>query len=207
MLDTNGKTVKSFRVMDILVGLMALLIGILYLAPVKFLGFSICLEMAVFSYVVFSVVLIVVAASRLVGTFSLEISKMAKQIAVTTSILVVISMIFILFFEIVSAEQSWFHYLFGLGLLSYAIGRIAIGFFARQYNFGWRAITLGFGIAISILSIVVLWFRLIPLSSNNNTSYGVFLSSGFLIIPSLIIIGIDFLISSLILLKWQKQSP
>ena len=206
MPDASGRMGSNIRVIEVLVGLLALVIGIIYLAPIRLLGFSIGLGTVILSYIIFGVVLIVVAACRLVGAFSYEISKLTKQIVAITSILVIIPMALILFFELISAEQSWFHYLFGIGLLSYAIGRIAIGLFARQYNLGWRAIALGFGSAICVLSIIVLWFRLIPLSSNNTSSYGVSLSSLYLVIMSLIIIGIDFLLSSLMLLRWNKMS-
>jgi hypothetical protein len=218
MSNTKIKTGNRLLVTQILVGLLALAVGIISLAPIKFLGFPIGLQVTILSYVIFGVVLIAVAGFRLANAFSLETSRLAKQIDVATSIIIIIPTILILYLQLISYEQLWFHYLFGIGLLSYAIGRIAIGLLERENKLE-RFFTLGLGSAIGVLAVIVLLLRFIPISqtsamviSNGNTTITVpsgvhvtALSSGYLVIIALILIGINLLLPSILTVLLRRQ--
>ena len=218
------KSGSTLGVIEFFVGLLALIVGTIYLAPVKFLGFSIGVSTVILSYVIFGVVLLVVAMYGLVSAFSEETSGLAKRITVFTSVVTIIPMLLVLFFQLTSTEQTWLHYLFGLSLLSYAVGRVAIGLLAKGYTLGLRAYALGFGGAIGALAITVFLFSSIILSKTvgstlimpNGTTTKVpsgevvtSLSVGYLVIIALILIGIDLLLSSIFGMrrKKQKQNP
>ena len=205
--DSNGKIESKLFAIDILIGLLALVIGIISIAPITFFGYNISIAMLALSYFIFYIVFILAGVSILVKFFSPKISELISRITVATGILVIIPMVIILFINMTSAESTWFHYLVGLGMLSYVVGRIAFSLFSNQFNRGLKVFVIGICTAIGVLSAIVFWFRLIPLPGNTHT-YSVYLGWHYFATVALVLVGVDLLLSStlVLIIRRQKES-
>jgi hypothetical protein len=151
--------------------------------------------------------MLIVGIFRLASVYSYESLSLAKKINVVTSILTMAMSVVIFFFQLFMTGARWLHLLFGIGLLSYAIGRVTIGALTSEINSGLRAYYSAIGIGIAVLSIIIISFQMVQISSGANGT--VYLTYGYFVDATLIMIGVDFLISAIlsIILRRQKQSP
>lgn len=118
------------------------------------------------------------------------------KINVVTSILTIAATVAILYFQIVATGTSWLHFLFGFGLLSYAVGRVSIGAFTKENNLGLRAFNLAASLAMGVLSIIIIFFPLVLIPSGANTN--VYVPYGYFARITLILIGVDCLVSGIL---------
>lgn len=170
MSDVNGRKLSNLRIIEVVVGLFALLFGIILLAPIKFLGIQAGLQISILSYSISGAVLIAVAAYRLVGVSSIKASSVTKWLIMATCVAVIGPMVLVLFLQMTSATGSnWVHYLFGVSLLSYAVGGLAIGLLSKL-TVKLKAVTLGFASTIAVLSIIVILSDLIPFAQTSGTT-------------------------------------
>ncbi len=221
MSDVSGRKFSKFRFLEVVVGLFALLFGIISSAPLKILGVQIGVQISILSYIISGVILIAVAASRLLGTSTYEDSNATKWLTIATSAVAIVPMVLVLFLQMTSVESSWFHYLFGLSLLSYAVGGLAIGLLSKS-TVKLKAVTVGFASVIAVLSSIVILFRMIPISQTSGTTTisdgnsTITVPSGVLTtaIPtylfvtiSIILIGITLILTSTLNMLKTRQKP
>jgi hypothetical protein len=205
---------KSMLILEILVGLLALITAYITLYPFK-LG-AIGTFIFAFGTIIVASTMLVVGIFRMANVFSFETLSLAKKINVGTSGLTIAMAVIILYLQIVSGREflqvigggaRWLHVLFGLGLLGYAVGLVAMGVLSREYHFGLRAYYSAIGIAIGVLSFIVLSFQMV-LTSSVVGGGKFYLTYGYFVRIALILIGVDCLISAItdVLLKRRKQS-
>jgi hypothetical protein len=224
MSDASGRMLSRFGVIEFIVGFSALLFGIISLLPSKVLGVEFMVQISILSYIITGVILIAVAASRLLGTSTYEASNATKWLIIATCVVAIAPMVLVLYLKMTSAtESSWFHYLFGISLLSYAVGGLVIGLLSKL-TVKLKAVTLGFGTIILALSIIVIMFNLIPISQTSGTTKisdsnsTITVPSGVLttaittylfVTISLILIGTTLILTATLnmLKAKQKQSP
>ena len=139
--------------------------------------------------------------------FSYETLSLAKKINIATSILTIVMAVIILYFQVTGLEANWLHFLFGLGLLGYAVGQVIIGGLTREHKSGLRAYYSAIGIAIGVLSFIVVLFQTVATSSTGNATF--FLSYGYFVRIALILTGVNCLITAILalFLNKQKQGP
>ena len=102
----------------------------------------------------------------------------------------------ILYFQIVLTENIWLHFLFGIGLLSYSVGLVAVGTFSREFNLGLSTFNLAMSIAVGILSIIVILFPSVLISSVPPSQ--VYISYVYFARIALVLIGVDCLVSAIL---------
>ena len=193
-------------ILEIFVGLLALIAALTTLYPFVF-GILFGAQIMVFGTIILAVTILIVGTLGVMSVFSNENLSLAKKINIVTSVLTIAMSVTILYFQITSAGLSWLHILFGLGLLGYSVGQVAIGVLTREVNFGFRAYFSAMGIAIGALSSIVLLFALVQTSSTGGSTF--YLSYGYFVRIALVLIGVNCLISAALatFLKRQKQSP
>lgn len=128
---------------------------------------------------------------------------LAKKINVVTSILTMALSVVVFFFQLFMTGSRWLHLVFGIGLLSYAVCRVTIGALSSGINSGLRAYYSAIGIGIAVLSIIIISFQMVQISSGVNGS--VYLTYGYFVDVTLIMIGVDFLISAILSIILRKQ--
>jgi hypothetical protein len=195
---------KSMVTLEILVGLLTLIATAITLYPFKFFGIRTGGMILFFGIIISAVTLLVVGIFRLASVFSYGSLSLAIKINVVTSVLTMAVAVVILYFQIVVIGTSWLNLLFGFGLLSYAIGRVVIGALKNEFHFGLRAFNFAIGIAIGILSIIVIFFPLVLISSGANSQ--VYLPYGYFARIALILIGVDCLVSAILGMFLRKQT-
>ena len=197
---------KSMVILEILVGLLALIVAVLGLYPFLF-GIPFGVQLMMFGTIILGVTILVVGIFGAARVFSYETLSLAKKINIATSLLTTAMAVIILYCQFTGVGANWFHVLFGLGLLGYAVGRVAIGGLTREYNSGLRVYYSAIGIALGVLSFIVVLFQMVQTSSTGNAT--LYLSYGYFVRIALILIGVNCLISAIlaVLLNKQKQSP
>jgi hypothetical protein len=198
---------KSMTVLEILLGLLVLIIAIVNLYPFKFFNIQTGAEIMMYGIILSGVSMLIVGSFRLASVYSYESLSLAEKINVVTSILTMAMSVVIFFFQLFMTGSRWLHLLFGIGLLSYAIGRVTIGVLTSEINSGLRAYYSAIGMGIAVLSIITISFQMVQISSGVNGT--VYITYGYFVDATLIMIGVDFLISAIlgIVLRRQKQSP
>jgi len=200
---------RKSSIIEILVGVLTLVVGIFYLSPIRMLSISLMIQMGIIAYFILSIVLVLVAAPQLIGTFWYEIKLLPEWLVLVTSILIIAPMVSVLFFQMISVNFNLFHYLFGISLASYAISQIAIGAISKGQKRTFRAFAAGFGTAIGVLAGITFVFKNIIISKTtesngsitiNSLSFGTFVNLAF------ILIGISLLLPSINALRKQKQT-
>jgi len=190
-------------ILEILLGLLALISTVITLYPFKIFGIRTGGEIFVFGFIISALTLLVFGIFRLASVFSCEPLNLAKKINIVTSVLTIATAISVLYLQIVVIGASLFHLLLGFGLLSYAVGRVGSGVLANEYNFGLRAFNSAIGIAIGVLSIIVIFFPLVLVSSEINAT--VYMSYAYFAKIALILIGVDCLVSAILGMFLRKQ--
>jgi len=193
-------------VLEFLVGLLALIIGIVTLYPFKFFNLGIGAEIMFYGVTLLAVAMLIVGIFRLASVFSFETLSLPKKINVVTSVLTVAMAVVILYFQMVVIGERWLHLLFGIGLLSYAVGRVTIGALTTEYKSGLRAFISLIGIIIGVFSIIIILFQMTPIHSEGSLT--VYLTYTYFTGITLVLIGVDCLVSAILAgLFGQKQGP
>ena len=193
-------------ILEILVGLFAFVIGIVTLYPFKFFSIGIGAEIMVYGITLLAVAMLVVGVFRLSSVFSFETLSLPKKINVVTSVLTVAMAVVILYFQMVAIGGRWLHLLFGIGLLSYAVGRVTIGALTTEYKSVLRAFISLIGIIIGVFSTTIILFQMVPIHSEGSLT--AYLTYSYFTGITLVLIGIDCLVSAILVgLLVQKQSP
>lgn len=185
--NTEIKTSSILKAVEILVGLLALTVGITDLFPFSFFGFSVIAAISFLSLVIPGTMLLVVGAFSLASAFSSGLSSLTKEIIAVTSALTILVALIILFFQLVATGEHWLNLLFGIGLLSYGVGLITVGALASEYDSGVRAFIASMGFIIAVLAVIISAFLLVRVYSNYHYTYVYFVNITF------ILIGIDCL--------------
>ncbi|MGE5554695.1 MAG: DUF308 domain-containing protein [Methanocella sp.] len=172
------KPSATFRIIEIILGITALVIGGLALAfPVA----------TVVSIVVFfGIALVAVGVLRLATGASSD--WLPSSIRRSNSIIGILAIIFgaiILFAPFFATEVLVI--LIGLGLLIYGVGRVVAGGVANRLSGGLRAVLVVMGLLVVVFSLIVIFFPLVGV-----LTYAVFVSLAF------IMIGVDSLASGIL---------
>jgi uncharacterized membrane protein HdeD (DUF308 family) len=171
---TATKTSGGYRAIEIILGLVALAVGILAL----FFPTAVVVTLVV----LFGIALLVVGVLRLATAASSDwLPGSTRKTNSIIGILAIIIGAVMLFFPLLAAATLVI--LIGLGLLIYGIGRIVVGIAGGNLNGGLRALLIIIGLIIVAFSLIVIFFPVY--------SYAVFVSISF------ILIGIDSLASGI----------
>ena len=188
------KTRPALAPLGVAVGAAALLLGLIFLFPLRFLGVYVGVSV-MFSWVwMFSIALLTVGAFRLSEFSSSGLPPHAKEIHAGANLLVLAAGVIVLFLEMVGLEHGWPHVLLGAGLSAYAVGRLVTGAFAGKINAAQKALGVMFGLAIGFFSIPVVLFSEVTVFHGGGTT--LYLGFGFFSDLALILIGTDFLASA-----------
>jgi hypothetical protein len=170
-------------------------LGFVLLFPLRLFGIQTGIEVAFRWVAIFSGGMLIIGIYKLFGAFSGDFSSKVQLINLATGLLVVVVAVSIPFFQMFASMQEnleWFHVLFGIVLLIYAIGRIMFGTFANNFNTSLRASNLMMGIAIGLFSTLIIRFGLVQIYSSVEFSFGFFAEL------TLILIGADLLVSAIL---------
>jgi len=187
---------KKFVSLELLVGLLTLSMTIITMYPFRFFGTRTGGTIFVFGIIFSGLTLLLVGIFRFASFFSYEAFSLTKKINVVTSVLVMATAITILYFQIVGTENMLLHFLFGVGLLSYSAGLATAVTFSRESNLGLSTINLAVGIAVGILSIIVIFFPYVLISSVPPSQ--VYISYVYFARIALVLIGVDCLVSAIL---------
>jgi len=184
-----------FNITGALIGLLALILSFVLLFPLKFFGIQTGTEIVINGFAIFSIAILIIGIYRLSNSFSSYFSNRAKLVSLTSNVLIVAVAIIVLFFQMVASRQEWLHVIFGVGLLSYAIGRVTFGFFAGKFNIALRAFNIMIGFAIGLFSTLIILFGTVQIYSSGGMS--VYLGFGYFADITLVLIGVDLLASAI----------
>lgn len=162
----------GYRALEIILGIVALAIGILALV----FPAGIIVTIAV----LFGIALLIIGFLRLATAFSSAHPGSARGANAAIGIIAIIVGLLILFFPTFAGLT--FVILLGIGLLIYGIGRIAVGSVASNLSGGLRALVIIFGILIAVFGLIVIFIPAVGVFT-----YAFFVSIAFLLI------GIDAL--------------
>jgi hypothetical protein len=193
---------KSWAILEILVGLLVLITAIITLYPFKFFNIQTGAGIMAYGTVISALILLIVGVFLAI-VFSYKSSSLAKKINVVTSVLVIFTAVALLYFQLFAIGQLWLHLFFGVGLLSYGVGRVVFGALTVENNFGLRVFNSAIGIAIGVLSIVVILFQMVLVSS----SLGVYVyyTYGYFTRVAFVLIGVDCLVSAMLGMFFNRQ--
>ena len=194
----------SWAIEEILVGFLVLITTVMTWYPFKFFNAQTGIGIMFFyGIVVSALVLLIVGVFMLVSAFSYDSLSLAKNVNVGTSALVVFAAVVLLFFQMVGMGQYWLHVLFGIGLLSYAVGRVFFGALTAQTYFGLRVFNSAIGVSIGVLSTIVILFPRVLVSSASGVN--VYYPYGYFTNVAFVLIGIDCLVSASLSMLFNRQ--
>lgn len=173
----SNKPSGTYRAIEIVLGLVALAVGILAL----FFPTAIVVTIVV----LFGIALLIVGLLRLATAFSAHFPSSARTTNAIIGILAIIVALIILFFPTFATVSLTV--LIGIGLLIYGIGRIIVGGAVSTLSSGLRALVILFGLLVVVFALIVIFFPIIGIFT-----YAFFVSLSF------ILIGIDSLASGII---------
>jgi uncharacterized membrane protein HdeD (DUF308 family) len=168
------KTSTSHRLIEIILGLVALAVGVLALFfPTTVVATIVML---------FGIALVIIGILRLATILSSEsMQSFARKINSIIGILAILIGAVMLFFPLLAATTMVI--LIGLGLLIYGIGRVVVGIASGNLNGRLRILRILFGFIILFFALIIIFFPIY--------SYALFASMAF------ILIGIDSLASGI----------
>ena len=195
MNDENTKVKNSsvYNAIEILLGLVVLTSVMLDL-------FDFRLFISIFgafglTLIFLGTVLLAIGVLRFGSTFLNGFSSLPQKVNAITSVLTVSAAVIILYFQMFSTGEQWLHLLFGIGLLSYGIGRIIFGGLTSGLNSVLRALITLLGFIIIVFSIIVILFPIVPIYSHAGLT--VTLTYTYFVEIAFILIGIDSLASAI----------
>ncbi len=172
------KSSSGYRAIEIILGLVALAVGVLAL----FFPNAVVVTIVV----LFGIALLVIGVLRLATAAST--GTLYGSTRTTNAIIGAIALIIgilILFFPVIAAETITI--LIGIGLLVYGVGRIAVGGAASNLSGGLRALIILTGVLVAVFALIVIFFPAVGIYT-----YAFFVSLSF------ILIGIDSLASGIV---------
>ena len=194
----------SSAIVEILVGFLVLTTIVMTWYPFKFFNAQTEIDIMFFyGIVVSALLLLIVGVFMLATAFSYDSLSLAKNVNVGAGALVVFAAVVLLFFQMVGMGQHWLHILFGIGLLSYAAGRVVFGALTAQTNFGLGVFNSAIGVSIGVLSIIVILFQMVLVSSASSVK--VYYPYGYFTNISFILIGIDCIVSASLGMLFNRQ--
>jgi uncharacterized membrane protein HdeD (DUF308 family) len=169
-----AKASRSYRAIEIILGLIALIIGVLAL----FFPTAVVVTLVV----LFGIALMSIGILRLaISVSSKWLQGVARKTNTLISILAIVIGAIMLFFPLLAAATLVI--LIGLGLLIYGIGRIVAGITSRSLTGSLRGLLIIAGFIILSFALIVIFFPIY--------SYALFASLSF------ILIGIESLASGI----------
>ena len=140
-----------------------ILLGLIILTLVMLDVFDFRLFFAIFgvlsvTFILRGLALLSIGVLRLGTSFSYGFSSLVKKFNIVTSVLTILVAVTILFFEMVAMGLHWLNLLFGIGLLSYGIGRITVGALTNGFNSGFRALIALTGCVVAAFSVIIIVF-------------------------------------------------
>ncbi|MCW4000997.1 MAG: DUF308 domain-containing protein [Candidatus Bathyarchaeota archaeon] len=173
-----SKTSGAYRALEIILGLVALAVGVLALV----FPTAVVVTLVVF----FGIALLIIGILRVATAASSSwTSSSSRKANAAIGILAIIFGVFILFVPLFATEVLVI--LIGIALLIYGIGRIAVGGAAGNLSGGLRGILIVVGILIAVFALIVIFFPIIGVFT-----YAFFVSIAF------ILIGIDSIASGIV---------
>lgn len=163
----STKNSGAYRALEIILGLVALSVGILAL----FFPTAIVVTLMV----LFGISLLVIGILRLATAGSHSLSGSTRKVNAAIGILALIFGVIILFFPLFSAEVLVI--LVGIGLLIYGSGRIVVGGVASNLSGGLRALLILIGLLIVAFAVVIILFPTIGIYT-----YAFFAAIAFMLI-------------------------
>jgi len=162
----------AYRTLEIILGLVALAIGVLALIFPE--------GVVVTIVVLFGIALLIVGFLRLATSFSSNNPSSARGANALIGIVAIILGLLILVFPTFATISLVV--LIGIGLLIYGIGRVIVGGVASNMSGGLRAIVILFGILTAVFGLIIIFIPTVGIFT-----YAFFVSIAFLLI------GIDAL--------------
>ena len=162
----------AYRALEIILGIVALAIGILALVFPEGVIVTIA--------VLFGIALFVIGILRLATSFSSDLPSSARSANAVIGIIALILGLLILFFPTFAGLSLVI--LLGIGLFIYGIGRLAVGSVASNMSGGLRALVIIFGIIVAVFGLLIIFVPAVGVFT-----YAFFVSIAFLLI------GIDSL--------------
>jgi hypothetical protein len=153
---------KTKIMLEILVGLLAIVLSLIAFYPSN-LNNPILSVLFVFGVFINALIMLGIGVLRLYAVFSFSALSLDEKINVFTSIVMIATAVAVLFLEVVATVHYLLHYLFGLGLLSYAAGLIVFAILAKDNKLVVRAFHVFMGFAIAIFSANVFVTFMYPL--------------------------------------------
>ncbi len=162
------KATGTVRVIEILLGLTAVIIGVVVLF---YPGMTI-----VTLTILLAIALLFVGLFRFFWGFTTKgVSRSARTTSTLIGLTIVVVAILIMAFPVIAAGTAVV--LIDIALLIYAIGRIALGVTARSETTGVRGLQIASGLLLLIIGSTILLFPTLGI-----TALGVLLGIGFLLI-------------------------
>jgi uncharacterized membrane protein HdeD (DUF308 family) len=148
---STSKSSGGYRALEIILGIIALAVGILALIYPEGIVVTIV--------VMFAIALLIVGVLRLATAASSALTTASRSTNAVIGILAIIVALIILFFP--GLATATIVILLGIGLFIYAIGRIAVGGTGVNLSGGLRALLIVMGILIAIFAIIIIFFPII----------------------------------------------
>jgi uncharacterized membrane protein HdeD (DUF308 family) len=173
----STRTSGAYRAIEIILGLVALAVGILAL----FFPTAVVVTLVV----LFGITLVIVGILRLVTAASSHwTTGSARTTNAVIGMIALIIGILILFFPYFATATIVIF--IGIGLLIYGIGRLVVGGVASNLSGGLRALLIVIGLLIVVFALIIIFFPVIGVYT-----YAFFVAIAF------ILIGIESLVSGI----------
>lgn len=165
---STTKTSGAYRALEIILGLIALAIGILALVFPQAVVVTLVIFFGI-ALVIIGILRLATSASSNWGTGSTRTAN-----AVIGLIALIIGLV-ILFVPLFATDVLVI--LIGIGLLVYGIGRIAVGGADRHLSGGFRALLIVVGLLVVAFALIVIFFPIVGIYT-----YAFFVSIAFILI-------------------------
>jgi uncharacterized membrane protein HdeD (DUF308 family) len=174
---STTKTSGSYRALEIILGLIALAIGVLALV----FPTAVVVTLVVF----FGIALVIIGILRLATSISSNWAGSTRTANAVIGLIALIIGLVILFVPFFATDVLVI--LIGIGLLVYGIGRIAVGGADRHLSGGLRGILIIVGLLIVAFALIIIFFPVVGIYT-----YAFFVSIAF------ILIGIESIAAGLV---------
>lgn len=206
---------KKSVFLQLFFGFLILLVGVVNFRPFL-LGMNIGSTILIYGVFILGAALLLLSYCSLSTVPFFEGLSRINKMTLITIVPMVISAVVIFYLQMMGIGFSWLHVLFGIGLLSYSVGQIALNLLEKERPIGLRAFNSAISVVTGVLSVIVLIYSEIPnpfgsnitvKTSSGNSSVMVYLTYFVFVDIALMLIGIGLLLSPMIgsLLKKNKQ--
>jgi uncharacterized membrane protein HdeD (DUF308 family) len=125
------------------------------------------------------VALLAVGVLRLRSAFKYGFLTVPKKINFVTSVLIIMVAVIIFYFTPFGGGTLWLRFLFGTGLLSYGVARVAVGASASESDSCLRAPNALIGLLIAVFAITAIAFPLVQIRPDFYWNYAFFVNMAF----------------------------